>query len=306
MPSPAGSLPRVVVFGEALTDLIRQEDGAHWLARPGGAPWNVARVVARLGVATAFAGGVSDDVFGDELVRQSAAAGLDPRFLERLDRSPLLAVVPSTTPPRYFFVGDDSADLHFDPGVLPAGWRGAAEVVHFGSISLAREPLATRLVAEAERCRAAGRYVTFDPNHRTLMGPGYRATLERMVRLADTVKCSEDDLAGLFPECAAREALRRLRAWNPDALVLYTRGAAGLALLSPAGEIQQRAFRVDVADTVGAGDACMGGWIASRLLRPDASTAEHLAFAAATAAAACRRVGAHAPAPDEVAAVRAG
>ena len=124
MPSPAGSLPRVVVFGEALTDLIRQEDGAHWLARPGGAPWNVARVVARLGVATAFAGGVSDDVFGDELVRQSAAAGLDPRFLQRLEHSPLLAVVPSTTPPRYFFVGDDSADLHFDPGCCPPAGAG--------------------------------------------------------------------------------------------------------------------------------------------------------------------------------------
>jgi fructokinase len=304
---PSGAaLPRVVVFGEALTDLIRQDDGVHWLARPGGAPWNVARVVARLGVSAAFAGAVSRDVFGDELAAQSAAAGLDARFLQRIDHSPLLAVVPSTTPPRYFFVGDDSADRHFDPAGLPDGWREATEIVHFGSISLAREPLAARLVAEAERCRAAGRHVTFDPNHRAGMGPGYRTTLARMVRLADTIKCSEDDLAGLFPECGAREGLERLRAWNPRALVLHTRGALGLTLLSPAGERHQPAYRVAVADTVGAGDACMGGWIASRLLRPGAPLAEHLAFAAAAAAAACRRAGAHAPAPDEVAEVRAG
>jgi fructokinase len=306
MHATTGSLPRVVVFGEALTDLIRQDDEAHWLARPGGAPWNVARVVARLGVPTAFAGAVSGDVFGVELARQSAAAGLDLRFLQRIDRSPLLAIVPSAAPPRYFFVGNDSADLHFDPGALPDGWLDAVEVVHFGSISLAREPLAARLIAEAERCRAAGRHVTFDPNHRAPMGPDFRATLERMVHLADTVKCSADDLAGLFPERAAPAALRRLHAWNPDALVLYTRGAAGLTLLCPAGELRQAAFRVDVADTVGAGDACMGGWIASRLLRPDAPMAEHLTFAAATAAAACRHAGAHAPTPDEVAEVRAG
>jgi hypothetical protein len=147
------SLPPVVVFGEALTDLIRQDDGRHWLARPGGAPWNVARVVARLGVPAAFAGAVGRDVFGDELAAQSAEAGLDLRFLQRSDHAPLLAVVPSTEPPRYFFIGDDSADLHFDPRALPAGWREAARVVHFGSISLARVPLAGRLVAEAERCR---------------------------------------------------------------------------------------------------------------------------------------------------------
>jgi len=304
MRSPAGSLPRVVVFGEALTDLIRQDDGAHWLARPGGSPWNVARVAAGLGVPAAFAGAVSGDVFGDELARESAAAGLDLRFLQRLDYSPLLAVVPSTTPPRYFFVGDDSADLHFDPAALPAGWLEAAEVVHFGSISLAREPLAARLVAEAQRCREAGRFLTFDPNHRSPMGPGYRTTLERMVRLADAVKCSEDDLAGLFPECAPQEALRRLRGWNPAALVLYTRGAMGMTLLSSAGDLYQPAFHVAVADVVGAGDACMGGWIASRLLRPGASLSEHLAFAAATAAAACRHAGAHAPTPEEVAQVR--
>ncbi len=298
------SLPPVVVFGEALTDLIRQDDGAHWLARPGGSPWNVARVVARLGAPAAFAGAVSSDVFGDELAAQSAAAGLDLRFLQRSDHAPLLAVVPSTDPPRYFFVGHDSADLHFDPTALPAGWRSAARVVHFGSISLAREPLAQRLVAEAERCRAAGRDVTFDPNHRSSMGPGYRATLARMVRVADTIKCSADDLVGLFPECGVEEAVRRLRAWNPSALVLLTRGAVGLTLYSATGRLDQPAFPVAVADTVGAGDACMGGWIASRLLRPDAPVAEHVAWAAAAAAASCRRAGAHAPSPDEVAAVR--
>jgi fructokinase len=300
----ADSLPRFVAFGEALTDLLRQADGAHWLARPGGAPWNVARVASRLGVPAAFAGAVSRDVFGDEIRRQSAAAGLDLRFLQHVARSPLLACVPSTAPPRYFFIGDDSADLAFDPGALPPGWLAAAEVVHFGSISLARDPLASRLVAIAERCRAAGRHVTFDPNHRTAMGPAYRPTLEHMVRLAHTVQCSDEDLAGLFPGDAVADALRQLRGWNPEAVVLLTRGAAGVELHAPAGVLRQPAFRVSVADTVGAGDACMGGWVASRLLRPRASSAEHLAWAAATAAASCRRPGAYAPTRAEVEAAR--
>ena len=59
---------RYVVFGEALTDFIR-EDADHWRSVAGGSCWNVARVGARLGVATGFAGAVSGDVFGDEIVR---------------------------------------------------------------------------------------------------------------------------------------------------------------------------------------------------------------------------------------------
>ncbi len=298
-------LPRFVVFGEALTDLIRQPD-QRWLARPGGAPWNVARVAARLGVPTAFAGAVSCDVFGDALREESRAAGLDLRFLQRHPGAPLLAVVPETAPPRYFFVGDGSADLRFDPAALPPGWLEHAEVAHFGSISLAREPLASRLVAVAERCRGAGMRITFDPNHRSAMGSGYGATLERLVRLADVVKVSDEDLRALFPADGEADALAALRAWNPRAVILYTLGAAGMRLLAGADERRQAALVVEVADTVGAGDAAVGGWVASWLSDPGAPLDTHLTFAAATAAAVCRRPGACAPSRREVEALLAG
>ena len=297
---PAAPLPRFVVFGEALTDLIRQDDGERWLARPGGSPWNLARVAARLGIETGFAGAVSRDVLGEEIRERSREAGLDLRFLQQVERSPLLAFVSSAAPPRYFFVGDDSADLHLDPARLPAGWLDAAQVVHFGSISLAREPLAGRLVALAERCRAAGVRITFDPNHRIAMGSGYGPTFERMVRLADVVKLSDDDLVALLPGRPADDGLATLRAWNPEALIVYTTGATGMRLLTPAATHVQAAFPVAVVDTVGAGDACLGGWVASWLARPEAQPAVHLAFAAATAAVACRHAGAYAPTRAEV------
>ena len=298
-------LPRLVVFGEALTDLLRQDDGVHWLARPGGSPWNLARVAARLGIATGFAGAVSRDVFGEEIRRQGAEAGLDARFLQEVDRSPLLAFVPSTRPPRYFFVGDDSADLHFESDRLPRGWMDAAQVAHFGSISLARAPLAGRLVDLAGRCHAAGVRITYDPNHRIAMGKEYGETFERMVRLADLVKLSDEDLARLVPGRPAGEALGVLRAWNPQALVLYTCGAAGMRLLTPTATHDRRAFRVTMVDPIGAGDACLGGWIASWLTRPAAPPTVHLGFAAATAAAACEHAGAYAPTREEVEAVLA-
>ncbi|OXH83296.1 carbohydrate kinase, partial [Burkholderia multivorans] len=139
------TFPRLIVFGEALTDFIR-DDAHRWHSVAGGSCWNVARVGARLGVPTAFAGTVSRDLFGDELMRKSAEAGLDLRFIRQVDRAPLLAMVVSKQPPDYFFIGENSADLAFDPADLPAGALDAAQIVHVGSLGVVREPLATRLL----------------------------------------------------------------------------------------------------------------------------------------------------------------
>ncbi|KWR90576.1 carbohydrate kinase family protein [Cupriavidus sp. IDO] len=293
-------LPRYVVFGEALTDMVRQADGS-WLGLPGGSCWNVARVGARLGVPTGFAGAVSQDLFGDDLARASAEAGLDGRFLQRVARSPFLAFVASRHPPQYFFVGDDSADLHFDPARLPAGWRQAAEVVHFGSISLVRQPLAARLCEEATQAARAGKRIAFDPNFRDLMRtPGYQEVLAHMLQLATYVKISDEDLAGLFPSQDTNAALAQVLAMAPDATVMLTRGAQGMTMLKSGNVIEQAALRVEVVDTVGCGDAAMGGWMAGVLADRTLDLATQARLAAATAAVAATHAGAYPPLRHEV------
>lgn len=297
------NLPRLVVFGEALTDFIR-DDTQRWHSVAGGSCWNVARVGARLGVPTGFAGTVSRDIFGDELMHKSAEAGLDMRFMRQVDRAPLLAMVVSKQPPDYFFIGDDSADLAFDPDALPAGSLDAAEIVHFGSLGVVREPLASRLLDIAQAVHAAGKRISFDPNFRAPMAdPAYRTTLRRMACLADYIKVSDEDLRGLFPELDEAAALAQLRAWAPAAAVLVTRGAAGMQLFEGADVLFQPAFPTDVADTVSCGDASVGGWMASRLMHPGASSATHLRYAAACASVACAHAGAYAPTAAEVAAL---
>ncbi len=293
-------LPSYVVFGEALTDMVHQ-GGYGWLGLPGGSCWNVARVGARLGIATAFAGAVSRDTLGDQLAEASLAAGLDPRFLQRVDRSPLLAFVTAQHPPRYAFVGNDSADLHFAPSRLPPGWREAAHTVHFGSLSLARRPLADRLCEEAALASAAGKRIAFDPNFREPMrDPAYARVFVHLAGLADYVKVSDEDLRALYPTLDEDAAVAALRAQAPGAVVLLTRGASGMTLLLGTTAIEQPAFRVDVVDTVGCGDAAMGGWMAALLRNPEAMPAEQARWAAATAAIAATRAGAYAPTAAEV------
>ena len=72
-------LPEFVSFGEALTDMIRVAPD-QWKSVPGGAPWNVARVMACFGVSSAFGGAIGRDCFSDVLYRASEQAGLDLRM----------------------------------------------------------------------------------------------------------------------------------------------------------------------------------------------------------------------------------
>jgi fructokinase len=296
---------RFVVFGEALTDFIREGED-RWRSVPGGSCWNVARAAARLGVPTGYAGGVSRDNFGDAHLRLSREAGLDLRFLQQLDKSPFLAMVVSPNPPTYYFVGDDSADLNFDLGRLPERWLDEVEIVHFGCISLVREPHASRLVALAERVHAAGKRICFDPNYRNLMTEAFRPRMERLAGIADFIKVSEEDLGLMFPGQAHEAGLARLRALAPRAHVLVTLGARGMELRTPERTLFQPAFEVAVKDTVGAGDSSMAAWMTGVLTEPGAPPEEQLRLAAATAALVCTRAGAYAPTRAEVDAFLAG
>ena len=290
--------PQFISFGEALTDLIRR-DGDTWVSVPGGAPWNVARVMACFGISSAFGGAISGDCFGDALWQASTQSGLDLRFLQRPAKSPLLAIVHETHPPKYFFVGDDSADLHFDLDSLPAGWERAVRWAHFGGISLARQPLAERLASLAERLHGMGVRISYDPNFRAVMDARYDAILARMMAVADLVKVSEEDLRGLFRTENEDEAFLRLRSMNTAAPILYTRGGEGAAL--HAGEQVWRAVppAVTVIDTVGAGDCSLAGLLCSLLHSPEAGWGAHLRASVAAGTGACLAAGATPP-PDEL------
>lgn len=190
--------------------------------------------------------------------------------------------------------------IFFDPDMMPQGWLEQAQVCHFSCISLARQPLGDRLVKLAEQAKRAGKRISYDPNWRNLMDRHYREqTFPTMTALADMIKLSDEDLQHIYPGLSEHRALEELRALNPLAEILFTRGEHGMMLHTADGQHEQPAFAVDVADTVGAGDACMAGWLASGLLGIS-GLGERLRFSAACASASCRHAGAHAPTLTEI------
>jgi len=307
----------IASLGEALIDFTPLEREGRlngFELHPGGSPYNVAIAAARLGYPTAFVGRVSEDLFGRILVDRLEEEGVDTRLvLSGPEPTTLAFVAYEDGEPQYSFRGEGAADSLIGSQDIDPGDLLAFEVVHFGSISLLREPTATsiRLLTQA----IAGTVtVSLDPNVRpslvTVWEP-YRTLLGKLARLADIVRVSEADLAS-WGEDPARLSAEEDR---PSAVVV-TRGERGSTLYQDGRSFDVPARPCRVADTVGAGDAFTAGLLVS-LGRLGALSRQSLAalgeegwrialgFASTVAALTCERRGAHPPTAAEVEAVRA-
>ena len=294
--------PVVVVAGEALVDLALQRDGA-LAALVGGGPFNAARAVARLGQSTVFIGRVSNDRLGRQIAEALAAdrVVLDQRLRTERPTSLAMAELDADGAASYrFYVGGTSAE-QLEPSlaleVLPQSVAG----LYVGGLGLVLKPLADAVEALADRL-AGTALVMVDPNVRPAMivdMPAYAARLQRIVHRADVVKVSEDDLLVLSPGVPAQEAARALLAQGPR-LVLLTLGAEGAIAFGAFGARSVTAPKVEVVDTIGAGDTFSGAWLARwlQLERPldDAeAVSEATTFACRAAALSCTRRGASPP-----------
>ncbi|PWG65738.1 carbohydrate kinase family protein [Spiribacter halobius] len=307
----------IICCGEALIDFVPMTgaDGARGY-RPciGGSPLNVAIAAARLGVPTGFLTRLSSDFFGDQLADGLAGNGVDLGYVTRAEQPSTLAFV-SLAPgeePQFAFYSENAADRSLAPEDLPRALPAAVECLQLGSISLMQEPSATTL--EGLMRRESGRRVlSLDPNVR----PGvirdrrdWARRLEGWITLVDVVKVSRADLEWLYPEEAPEAVARRWQASGP-ALVVMTRGGDGAVAFTGHRRLAMPGRSVEVADTVGAGDAFHAGLLASLraqgLLRREplaaageAELAAALDFAGRVAAITCSRHGADPPRREEL------
>ncbi len=306
----------IVVCGEALIDFTPATFGKAegYRAHPGGSPYNVAVGLGRLEAPVAFLGKISRDFFGERLRQNLRDNGVDLRYVREGREPSTLAFVhaPKGREPQFTFYGEGTADRRLLSEDVPPAFPPDVQALHFGSISLVLEPVATTLDSVMHRERRR-RLISFDPNVR----PGlitdrgtYLARLEGWVRVADVVKVSRADLSWLYPEDPFERAALRWKGLGP-ALVVVTLGSDGAAGWGGTGNARDPGMRVRVVDTVGAGDAFTAGllaWLhrASRLARREierlspSDLASALAYANRVAALTCTRPGADPPRRDEV------
>jgi fructokinase len=257
----------ILCSGEALIDMLpgKTTDGqAAFVPHAGGAVFNTAVALGRLGADTGFFTGLSSDLFGQMLADGLAASGVDASLCKGCDRPTTLAFVTLVAgQARYAFYDENTAGRMLCPDDLPA-LPDAVTALFFGGISLVGAPCGAAY--EALMLREAGRRVTMiDPNIRPGFitdAPGYRARLARMIAVADIVKLSDEDLHWLQGPGPIEAQARAVLALGPK-VVLITEGAKGAHGFSAVQSCFIPARKVTVADTVGAGDTFNAGVLAA-------------------------------------------
>src|SRR2546430_40398 len=230
--------------------------------RPGGGPFNTARTIGRLGLAPAFLGRLSQDSFGHQLRARLDQDGVILAVPPPADAPTTLAVVDidAAGAPRYRFylAGTSSGALEYP--LLAAALPDDTTALHAGTLALVMEPIATSIERLITTDLPPGTLVMIDPNCRPSAitdRSAYQARLARILRRADVVKVSMEDLSYLYPGVAARDAAVALLGQGPQ-LVLVTDGPRPAWAFSPGQEVKVEVPAVPVVDTIGAGDAFRG------------------------------------------------
>lgn len=252
----------ILACGEALIDMLPRESTkgeAAFAPYPGGAVFNTAIGLGRLGIETQFLCGMSSDFLGDILRDGLDAAGVDHSPSPKLVAPCTVAFVKLVDgQATYAFYDENSAmrTLTVAPAI-------DANALFFGGISLVGDGCGD--IFEALMLREAPARVTMiDPNIRPSFirdVVAYRARIDRMMEAADIIKLSDEDLHWFEGEGDLPDLARGLVAKGAK-LVCITEGADGVTGYSAEHEVFVPSERADVVDTVGAGDTFNAGLLA--------------------------------------------
>lgn len=260
-----------LVCGEALFDFFSEEDASgqaaklNYKALAGGSPFNVAVGLRRLGIESGFFAGLSTDYLGRRLQQVLKDEGISERFLVEFDAPTTLAMVAvgANGSPQYSFRGEGCADRQLQLTHLPP-LGDEIRGLHVGSFSLVVQPIGDTLLNLVKR-ESGKRLISLDPNVRLNPQPNVQLWRERVTELvkhADMIKVSDEDLHLLYPDQSPQSVLQ---GWlqHRCQLVFLTRGGDGASVFSRQhGSWSQPAVKVVMADTVGAGDTFQAALIA--------------------------------------------
>lgn len=258
----------ILSCGEALIDMLPRTSTlgeACFAPYAGGAVFNTAIALGRLGAPSAFFSGVSTDMLGEILADTLAASKVDTSMLARSARPTTVAFVKLVNgQATYAFYDEATAGRMLAVDQLP-DLPATVETLFLGGISLVHEPAAATY--EALQARECGTRVTMiDPNIRPGFIAGhegpYRARIERMVARADIIKLSDEDLHWLEGKGDLTTLARSIIARGPR-IVFITEGAKGARAVTATQDRFVAAVPVKVADTVGAGDTFNAGALAA-------------------------------------------
>ena len=264
----------VVTLGEALVVMDPLSGGPlrhvnRFEKHFGGAEHNVAVGLSRLGHRAGFAGSFGDDEFGREILAFLRGEGVD------VSRADLDAGAPTGLYFKerralgqlrvyYYRAGSAASRMRFEK--LDLDYLLSCTFVHLTGITAAlsescRDLVERLILAANER----GVTVSLDANVRWRLFEGRdpRETLKPLVERADLLFLSEEEAELLFGGTSGESIQRARRKMRAKTVVVHR--ADGAFAAEDDGITERSGYRVEVVDTVGAGDAFVVGFLSGRL-----------------------------------------
>ena len=291
------------VAGEVLIDLIPR--GTERVAIVGGGPANTAKALARLGFDTYFIDGISADAYGEQARAELLSDGVKLDYALSSKNPTCLATVTldENGSASYDFLIEGTATFEFNESWLPDPSHPPA-VLHIGTLATIVEPGATNLFNWAKSVKAP---LVFDPNIRSSVVSDrtrYQQIVEKWATISSVIKMSDDDLAWLYPEMDFRSVAENFINEKTQ-LVVITKGGVGIDGFTEDGEVTVPGVKIDVVDTVGAGDT-VGAILVEAIVKYGLDNLVGIALertlkrAAGAAAITCSRAGANPPTLKEL------
>lgn len=268
----------VVCLGEVLVDMFPAEIGkplaqvTAFKPKPGGAPANVAVGLARLGKESAFIGKVGDDPFGHHLAQTLSNEGVEVRGL-RFDPEArtTLAFIAQPDPHRaeFLFYRNPGADTRLREDELDERLLASTRFLHFGSLSLAEEPIRSTLLKAIPIVHSSGGKVSFDVNYRPTLWSSQEKALEQIEAVLSDVyllKVNKFESRLLTGFDDPERGSEKLLTFGPQ-IVVVTAGDAGSYFCISGYGYFVPSFPVETVDSTGCGDAFVSGLLSR--LTPD-------------------------------------
>jgi fructokinase len=292
-------MSHVVCIGEALVDMIETDSdkGSVYLPAWGGSVMNVACGVARLGSPVQFAGSLSTDPLGSRMKAFITEQGVGLELAADVDIQTTIAMTSFVgAEPRYSFYGQPRSYALCPPAIAARQQVLQASVVHSGSLGVLED---MTFDAITEAFEATQGVITLDPNVRPQMVSDwdtYRARVGALLRRANVVKYSIEDIAALYPDSDA-DHIAYATLDQGAAAVIITHAAGGAEVYT-ASESERVAIPegFPVVDTTGGGDSTMAAII--HQIHQSGMPSEHIGWvdyvrnALVVAALVCSRPGA--------------
>lgn len=297
----------VVCAGEILVDLIPREVGRYREGGVieihfGGAPANVAVGVSRLGVKSAFLGAVGNDPLGEMLIEYLRMEKVFEEWVAKKSARTSLAFV--TAKPggeREFFFYRPPWALTADAllSVEDVDWSAIkkSRVIHVSGVALSQPPLRDTILEVMKIAAEEGVHVSLDPNYRPDIWSNSqlaaKEAVNKALNYADVVMFGYDEMLPLFGTENYVQAARFLLSCNSRLEYVAIRlGSKGAYVANrDCEELFSDAFKVQVVDTTGAGDAWAAGFIVFKLIE-ERSLEEAVMLANAVAGIKCTKRGA--------------